>query len=111
MTLPGPLELVVLALACWRIAALVTYERGPFHLFQRLRTRAGITADEDTGAPEAWEADNFVHGLLVCPWCLSVWVGAALTLAYLALPQVTVWLCVPLALSGGAIVVERWNHG
>lgn len=102
-------NLVLLILAVWRVSSLVTAERGPWDVFVRLRARAGIRPDEH-GEPESWP-DGFVAGVLSCLWCCSVYVGIVAAVAYYLAPVVTVWLCLPFALSAGAIIVERWAHG
>jgi hypothetical protein len=104
-----PLDYAIAALAVWRLAALIAYERGPFDVFVRLRTRAGITAGDD-GAPAEWDEANMLHGLMVCVWCNSVWLALPVAVLWLVWPGGALWLCLPLALSAGAIAIERWNH-
>lgn len=104
------LTFAVIAFAVWRCAALLAYERGPLDVFVRLRTLVGITAGDD-GTPLAWDDKNLLQGLLVCVWCNSIWLGA-LWAALWALWPVGAWLlALPLALSAGAILVEKVNHG
>jgi len=98
-------EFVVLSLATWRLSSLVVRERGLFGVFTRLRAAFGIGHDEDS-KPNTWP-DAPIADLLSCVWCLSVWVGAGLSLAYLLSPSWTVGLSLPLALSAGAILLER----
>jgi hypothetical protein len=43
--------------------------------------------------------------LLTCPWCLSIWVGAAVTLARAAAPRVWGMIARGLAFSAGAGVI------
>lgn len=82
-----------MALATWRIASLFTGEEGPFSIFANLREVV------------TW------GGVLDCLWCFSVWVGIVLAVAYYFYPVVTYWLCLPLALSGAAIIADRWVNG
>jgi hypothetical protein len=97
-----PLDLVLLALATWRLAALLAQEEGPFNLLGRLRHRLGVRYD----AHSVPYADNELGKLLLCPWCSSVWLGAALAVAYFFWPAVA-WLALPLALSAVACIVQE----
>ncbi|MGE0814806.1 MAG: DUF1360 domain-containing protein [Vicinamibacterales bacterium] len=77
-------------LGVWRVTHLVTAEDGPWGAVARLRALAG---------------HGVVGQLLDCFLCLSVWTAVpwALVLAQGAVERVMVWL----ALSGGAILLER----
>src|SRR3990167_3377322 len=99
------LELLVLSLAVWRASSLLTRERGPGNLFVKLRRRAGIEPDPDTGEPEVIP-DGFWPELLSCPWCLSLWLGAAAAPGWALAPRLTWWASLALALSAVAIVIE-----
>ena len=96
------LDVVILALAAWRIASLLSSEEGPWDVFSRLRTWAGVRYDAQS---EPYGANALARGML-CLWCCSVWAGAVLALAYWLWPGI-VWLALPLALSAGAIVVQN----
>lgn len=100
------LEVVVLALATWRLTSLLVWEDGPFEVFARLRHRLGVRYDE---ASQMYGSNWFAKGV-VCPACASVWFGALWAVAYFLWADV-VWLALPLALSAGAIALERWNNG
>jgi len=94
------MDYLILALATWRIANLLTYEDGPFAAFERLRYRLGVRHD-DYGR----HAKNELARGLLCLWCNSVWVGVALTVAYWLTPA-SRWLALPLALSAAAILID-----
>jgi hypothetical protein len=98
-------DAVVLALAVWRLSSLIVYERGPFDVFQKVRERVGIQHD-DAGMVTA-TPETLLGGIFGCLWCLSVYVGLIAALCAYFWPSVTFWLALPLALSGGAILVER----
>jgi len=102
MSLP---ELAILGLAVWRLSSLLTRERGPGNLFVRLRQRAGIEPDPDSGEPNVIP-DGFWPELLSCPWCVSLWLGAAAAAGWALAPRVTWWACLPLALSAVTVLVE-----
>lgn len=82
--------LVIGILAVWRITHLLYGEDGPWNAFVRLRRAVG---------------EGFWGSLLDCFYCLSLWV--ALPLAYWLgeswKQRTLLWL----ALSGGAIMLER----
>lgn len=99
------LELVVLALATWRLTSLLVWEDGPFEVFARLRHLLGVRYDE-TNQP--YGANWFAKGV-VCPACASVWFGAFWCIIYL-LWHSAWYIALPFALSAGAIAVERWNN-
>lgn len=100
------LEVVVLALATWRLTSLLVWEDGPFEMFARLRHLLGVRYDETS---LAYGTNWFAKGV-VCPACASVWFGTLWGVAYL-LWHPTWYIALPLALSAGAIALERWNNG
>ncbi len=103
------LALALAALAVFRLARMIAREPGPY-LFRSeprgifARLRRAVTVDYDQNG----EPSNFLGALLSCPWCLSVWIGAAVTAWLLWGPSWGPWLLVPLALSGVAgLLYER----
>lgn len=81
---------VVGVLGVWRVAHLVTAEDGPWGIVATVR---------------GWAGHGVLGQLLDCFNCSSLWVGGAWALA---LPgSWGQWLGLGLALSGGAILVER----
>jgi hypothetical protein len=77
-------------LGVWRLTHLLQAEDGPWDLILRLRRLAG---------------DGFWGSLLDCFNCLSVWIAAPF--AYLLGEGVGERLLLWLALSGGAILLQR----
>lgn len=77
-------------LAVWRVTHLLHVEDGPWGVFSGLRAAAGV---------------GFWGGLLGCFYCLSLWTAVPVAgwLARGPGEGVVVWL----ALSGGAILLER----
>lgn len=70
------LELLVIALAGWRLAYLVTNEDGPANVFGWLRRRLG---------PSEWGAEvkpGSLDKLVSCVYCMSFWTAAAMALAW-----------------------------
>jgi hypothetical protein len=86
----APTELIIAVLGVWRVTHLLVAEDGPWDVVTRLRRRAG---------------SGFWGALLDCFQCASLWI--ALPFAYLGggtwMERGLLWL----ALSGGAIVIER----
>jgi len=95
-------DLAILALATWRLSSLAAQEDGPYRLFARLRKAAGVRYDEHS-IPAG---GNEFARMILCPWCSSIWFGAALAGTYLLWPAV-VWLALPFALSAAAILVHE----
>lgn len=88
------LDLIILGLATWRLSSLLTNdnEEGPFGLL--IRTR---------------EFGRKITSAFDCLWCMSIWIGLVIILLYWAIPDYTIWICLPLALSAIAIGWERVN--
>lgn len=100
------IEIVVLALATWRLTSLLVWEDGPFEIFAKLRYRLGVRYDEQS---IAYGTNWFAKGV-VCPACASVWFGFLWAIAYWIYPH-TWWVALSFALSTGAIVLEKWIGG
>lgn len=98
-------DLLVIALAVWRISSLLTSEYGPWHIFVHIRERFGIVHNGN-GRPAQWP-ETFMGELLTCVWCISLYVGFILTVLYLLTGSIIVWICLPFALSAFAILVNK----
>lgn len=96
-------DLLILALATWRLASLLAAEDGPFHILKRMRHLAGVKWDASS---QPYGSNELAKGL-ICVWCNSVWIGLLLALAYVWQPDITRWYCLPLALSTAAVLVEQ----
>lgn len=95
--------LLILALATWRLSSLLACEEGPADILAKLRLRLGVKFDKES---KPYGTNSLSKGVL-CPWCSSIWFGAAWALLWCAWPQA--WLlALPLALSAGAIMVEKY---
>ncbi len=98
-------QALLIGLAAWRLTALVSYERGPFSVFLRLRELLGMEHGSNN-EPFRWPS-NVVTEALSCPWCLGLWMVP---------PVYGLWALEPvivMLLAAGAVLiaVERWNHG
>ena len=99
------LKVVLWGLAAWRIAALISYERGPFDLFLKFREVLGFEHGVD-GRPTVWPR-GFIPQLVSCVWCLSIW-GVLAVWGLWVVEPVVVYL---LAAMTVVVAVERWTDG
>ena len=90
MALPIELQLVLVALATWRVCHLLGEEDGPADLVGRLR---------------AWLGDSALGRVLDCFYCLSLWVAVPLTL--LVVRDFVGFVLGWLGTSGAACLLER----
>jgi len=89
---------------------MIAYERGPLKLFERMRARAGIFHFDD-GSPDHDLATKEIQKLMLCVWCSSPYFAGLWLLGYIYLPIPTMIISSILALSAGAIALEKWNNG
>ena len=113
------LRLIVYALAVLRVTNLLWVEEGPWEVFAKLRSTAGIhVAEKNQGT---WENGNytitelqgqriattFFGKLLNCPMCISVWLSVPAVVAF----SLKIWwldlLAVWLAISGLCVIYYR----
>lgn len=97
------INLIVGALATWRLSHLLIKEDGPYDVFGRLRDAVGITYDERSRPV----AGSELAKIFLCFWCMSIWVGLFITL--LTAPRR--WYINALAYSAVTIGIERYRHG
>jgi hypothetical protein len=72
------LRLILAALTCFRLAQLITWDKGPFLIFERLRLRVEnhIAANEARKQSYFWRS---VADGVSCPYCLGFYVGLLCT--------------------------------
>jgi len=95
-----PLFLFILGLAAWRFARLLSSERGPFAIFEKVRRLCGVRYENGFVV-----TDSELSKLISCPDCNSVWLGAIASVLYITLGIAIVWIALPFALSAFAIIV------
>ncbi len=110
MQFPSLLDLLVGVLAVWRASALVTYERGPFAVFQRIREIAGVPHFDD-GTPDDENLDGELARLMACVWCFSPYLGLVWLGLWFVHRDATMFVSYVLALSAGAVIAERIIRG
>lgn len=74
----------------WRMAVLMIYEGGPFHIIAWARGLIGIQHDDD-GRPTSYP-DGAVAALFGCVWCMTLWTTLAVYGILWAAPYVVVVL-------------------
>ena len=84
------LQLLLVALATWRVCHLLSEEDGPWEFVVRLR---------------AWLGDSLAGRAMDCFYCLSLWVAAPL--AALVANDATGFVLAWLGISGAAGLLER----
>jgi hypothetical protein len=103
------LQILVAALALWRICALFSYERGPFDMFLKFRELIGISHD-DAGLVDAIK-ETWIAKLFSCVWCLSMFSSLFYVPLWYFFPEAMFWACMPFALSALAITFQKVNYG
>lgn len=101
------MRFVIYALATWRLAHLLAYERGPYDALGRLRAACGVGYEPD-GTPVA---ETEASQLITCVWCSSPWLAALLALARHVWPGLGDCLAGALAASAVTVFVERQIDG
>lgn len=92
------MKLIRLILATWRLSYMVKHERAPFGIMEQFRqTVASNVADNKIPETEIEKA-------LDCFYCTSIWIA----LIILILDRICPVVVDVLALSAGAIAVEKW---
>jgi hypothetical protein len=105
-----PIQLIIYALATWRIASLLVNEDGPWEIFRKIRINiAGI--GYDGFGRVSMVPDNLLAGILSCVWCCSVWIGTFMAIFWIISPSISFVFAFPLALSSLAIGYERLIRG
>jgi hypothetical protein len=95
LTFLTTLDLIILALACWRLSYLLTKEKAPFGVMTRIRERTTL------------------GGLLSCLFCASIWSAVIMTLLYLTplRPVVVVFAVSGLALMAASYTGVGGQYG
>lgn len=110
-------EFAILILACFRLMNFIIDDQndsGPFEVFDRIRYRLGWRYRDGkvvlvTKEGRLQPIRMMIAEASICKYCLSVWFGIFIAIAYLIFPTATIYLCLPFALSAGAILVKKWS--
>jgi hypothetical protein len=109
-------------LATWRISSLLVEEDGPWDFFHKIRfifgIEFGVLADGSLEAHYKRKSgkygptpNTFIQELFSCVLCMSIWIGAFITLIYYLNPDIAFWGSLPFALSAGAILIDKHING
>jgi hypothetical protein len=86
----GWLKLVLLSLACYRLAQLFVYDEGPFGVFQQLRLSIGGYDYNEQG-----QARTSLGRLITCPYCLGMWIALFMAVSAYGWPEFIIyWLAI-----------------
>lgn len=102
-------HLIVLTLSTWRLSSLLVQEAGPWNIFLKIRTVFSIVHD-DNDVAISWPS-GFFQDILTCVWCASVWVAIFTVVLWSWVPELTLLVMLPFALSAGAIVINDFTRG
>lgn len=102
------IQTVLIGASAWRVAALISYERGPGAIFMRFRELLGFQHD-DEGHPTTWP-DNILANLVACIWCLGLWATGGLMVVWWA-GELGRLAIVALAAAALVIIMEKVIHG
>ena len=102
--------LLIAALATYRLTLLINKESGPFDLLGRFRTWAGVTYDQYSNPV----ASGQLSEAILCPFCLSIWIGFMVTLFVgaawlLGAEKIALYILLPFALSGASTFLFKWT--
>lgn len=106
-----PIELLLVAiLTTYRLTLLVSKEAGPFDMFGRFRSWVGVEFDQYSKPV----ATNQFAEMILCPFCLSVWIGFAVTILLvmahvMGAELILFYALLPLALSGLSVFAFKWT--
>lgn len=106
-----PIEtFLVLALTTYRLTLLINKEAGPFDMMGRFRSWVGIKFDTYSNP----YATNQFAEMILCPLCLSVWIGVGVTILWVVarlsgVEIILFYALLPFALSGLAVFIFKWT--
>lgn len=83
-------DLIILALATWRISYMLVHESGPWSIFDRIRARASGT----------------IGDLFECIYCISIWSSAFLAVLWYGGGEIFVII---MAASGLALMAANYT--
>lgn len=102
-----PFDFILLAAATWRISNMLVKEDGPAQVFEKLRHKIGIRRDKDNPSiTYAKDPDDFLSTLLLCSWCLSIWVAGLFIGVFFFSRRAARWLSYIPALSAVTCLVD-----
>ena len=99
---PVPWHMTLLVMSVWRITNMLSMETGPAGILEIFRFRLGCRHIDYPTYKQP--VPGSLCDLILCPYCLSVWVALLHVLGYVFSPLGTIWLMSPFWISAGAIL-------
>lgn len=99
------LNLILLALASWRLSYLLVNEPGPFQVFATLRYYAGASWVECTE-----QQQNAIKNPFCCVYCMSLYTSAFLLIVQGVWSDGGALLTLWLAVAAGVIFIQEIVH-
>lgn len=102
-------NVLIYGLAVWRISSLLVNEEGPWGIFSRYRKWLEIEHIFPGAVASGYlqVPDRFFPQIFSCVWCMSIWMAIAVSVCRYFFSAPTFYVCLTLALSAVAILVER----
>lgn len=107
--LPG-IDLLILSLASFRLTELVSEEkvarciRAPFCEVVRKPGADGTEVEEEVPAGKGIR--RVAGELLLCPWCIGIWIATFLIFAYLLVPNLARMVALAFAVAAGGLFFQ-----
>lgn len=100
-------DFIILSLATLRLANMLAdvEQGGPWGMLTWFRTKAGVRYDQES---KPYGTGSWARGLL-CIYCNSMWFGIAFTVGYYLVPDLTLAIAIPFAMSAVAILPHISN--
>jgi hypothetical protein len=104
-------DVVLLSLGTHRLTRLITKDRVTSFLRAPFTRYKGKTSSAEVAEqPRGQGLQRAIGELIVCPYCLAHWVGAAFVASYLSWPRTTRAVATVFAVVGGADFVQQaWS--
>lgn len=103
-------DFLILGLACFRLSSMLANDSGndagPWDIILRFRKIIGVYYDAHS--QEKYK-NGFAKGAS-CMWCNSVWFGLIMTVLYVILGHITVFIFLPFALSGVVVLIKMFSR-
>jgi len=95
-------DILILALATYRLSMLFAIEDGMFGFFDKIRKGVGVKEDKYG----QMYGDDELSKMIICMYCNSVWIGGLVVSFYMLVPYFT-YMVLPLALSGAVVLIKE----
>ena len=103
-------DFLLLCLATFRITELITSDsitkflRDPFVTRKKVRNPDG--SEEVKVKPEGRGIKRFIGELIICPWCIGVWIGTFLSYFYILTPGPARVFLIAISVAAGGILIQ-----